>query len=62
VRQLLSDFKAKRRDHLQVFRRIKGMPVSVRYQAIYDDEGNYTGTVEFVQNLTDAVAAFTKRK
>ena len=62
VRQLLSDFKAKRRDHLQLFRRIKGMPVSVRYQAIYDDEGNYTGTVEFVQNLTDAVAAFTKRK
>ncbi|MFC2468757.1 MAG: DUF438 domain-containing protein, partial [Negativicutes bacterium] len=58
VEQLIADFKAKRRDHMDVYRYIKGKPVGVRYLAIYDETGEYQGIVELVQEFTAALAAF----
>lgn len=59
VEQLIADFKAKRRDHMDVYRYIKGKPVGVRYLAIYDETGEYQGIVELVQEFTAALAAFS---
>lgn len=59
VEQLIADFKAKRRDHMDVYRYIKGKPVGVRYLAIYDEKGEYQGIVELVQEFTAALAAFS---
>ena len=59
VRQMLADFKAKKRDHMVVWRRIMGKPVGVRYQAVYGEDGTYLGTVEFVQDFTEALAHFS---
>ena len=39
---------------------IAGKPVSVRYHAVYDRDGKYLGTVEFVQDCTDILAHFKK--
>lgn len=58
VRQMLADFKAKKRDHMVVWRRIMGKPVGVRYQAVYGEDGAYLGTVEFVQDFTEALTHF----
>ena len=58
VRQMLLDFKAKKRDHLEVWRRIMGRPIGVRYMAVYDEEGAYIGTVEFVQDFQKALDKF----
>ena len=55
---MLADFKARKRDHMVVWRRIMGKPVGVRYQAVYGEDGTYLGTVEFVQDFTEALAHF----
>ncbi|MDY3298365.1 PAS domain-containing protein, partial [Selenomonas sp.] len=60
VKNLLADFKAKRRDHMTIFRRIAGKPIGVRYHAVYDDDGTYLGAVEFVQDFTEALEHFQK--
>ena len=60
VKNLLADFKAKRRDHMTVWRRIAGRPIGVRYHAVYDDDGTYLGAVEFVQDFSEALAHFQK--
>ena len=62
VEQLIADFKAKRRDHMDVYRYIKGKPVGVRYLAIYDEKGEYQGIVELVQEFTAALAAFSPQE
>ncbi|MGP1471856.1 MAG: DUF438 domain-containing protein [Schwartzia sp. (in: firmicutes)] len=61
VEQLLSDFKAGRRDSMDVYRYIKGKPVGVRYLAVRDKGGAYLGTVELVQDFSDAVQAFGEK-
>lgn len=61
VRQMLLDFKAKKRDHMEVWRRIMGRPVGVRYLAVYDEDGEYMGTVEFVQDYQKALDHFAKQ-
>ncbi|WP_303105538.1 DUF438 domain-containing protein [uncultured Mitsuokella sp.] len=60
VRQMLLDFKAKKRDHMEVWRRIMGRPVGVRYLAVYDEQGEYMGTVEFVQDYQKALDHFAR--
>lgn len=60
VRQLIANFRAKKRDHMTVWRTIAGKPVSVRYHAVYDRDGKYLGTVEFVQDCTEILAHFKK--
>lgn len=62
VEQLVADFKAKRRDHMEVYRYIKGKPVGVRYLAVYDEAGEYAGTVEVVEDFERALAAFSGKQ
>ncbi len=59
VRAMLSDFKAKKRDCVEIFRKIKGKPTSVVYRAVYGEGGEYLGTVEFVQDFSDATKNFS---
>lgn len=58
VKHLLADFKAKKRDHMTIYRRIAGKPIGVRYHAVYDEKGTYLGAVEFVQDFSEALAHF----
>ena len=58
VNQLLEDFKAKKRSQMEVWRVIKDKPVGVKYLAVYGDDGEYMGTVEIVQDFTDAIKHF----
>ena len=58
VNQLLEDFKAKKRKQMEVWRIIKGKPVGVRYLAVYGDNGEYMGTLEIVQDFTEAIKHF----
>ena len=58
VKNLIEDFRAKRRDHMTVARRIKGKPVLVKYMGVYDENDAYIGTVEFVQDCSDILASF----
>lgn len=60
IEQLLTDFKNKKRTNLEVWKIIKGQPVSVGYYAVYDDEENYIGAVEFVQEYSKALQKFAK--
>ena len=58
LRQLLTDFKTGKRDNMEVWKKIKGKPVSVQYFAVRDGSGNYMGTVEVVQDFTKALTHF----
>lgn len=62
VRQMILDFKAKKRDRMEVWRRIMGRPIGVRYLAVYDDAGEYVGTVEFVQDFQKALDKFGRKQ
>lgn len=62
IEQLVADFKAKKRDHMEIYRYIKGKPVGVRYLAIYDENGEYTGTVELVEDFSKALETFGEKK
>ncbi|WP_314537497.1 DUF438 domain-containing protein, partial [uncultured Selenomonas sp.] len=54
VRNLIADFKAKKRTQMIVYRRIREQPIRVQYQAMYDAAGEYLGTVEFVTDHAEA--------
>ncbi len=58
IRQLLEDFRQKKRQDMTVWQRIGGRPVCVRYLAVYDANGDYIGTVETVQDFSEAAARF----
>ena len=60
IKNMLEDFKAKRRTHMDVARRIAGRPVLVRYAAVYDEAGEYLGTLEIVQDVSAALEKFAK--
>ena len=58
VRNLVADFKAKKRSSLEVARYIMGKPILVKYMAVYDDDGEYLGTLEVVQNCGHILEKF----
>ena len=58
IEQLVADFKAKKRDRMEIYRYIKGKPVGVRYLAVYDEDGEYTGAVELVEDFSEALKQF----
>ena len=58
VRAMLADFKAKKRNRVEVFRNIKGKPCGVVYQAVYNGD-EYIGTVEFVREFADVLKKFS---
>ncbi len=62
IEQLVADFKAKKRDRMEIYRYIKGKPVGVRYLAIYDENGEYTGAVELVEDFSTALENFGEKK
>lgn len=61
IKKMLEDFKAKKRDRMEVKRFIKGKPVFVQYIAVYDDFGEYVGTVEFVQDFAGSLEVFSEK-
>ena len=61
VENLLAEFKAKKRDSLEVARYIMGRPVLVKYMAVYDEQGEYMGTLEAVQDCGHILEKFTRR-
>ncbi|MBY9078682.1 DUF438 domain-containing protein [Paenibacillus sp. HN-1] len=51
VEKLLEDFKSGRKDAEDFWIQIKDKFVYIRYFAVRDEEGRYTGTLEFTQNI-----------
>ena len=62
VKNLVADFKAKKRSSLEVARYIMGKPVLVKYMAVYDEAGEYMGTLEAVQNCEHILEKFSRKK
>lgn len=60
VRNLIADFKAKKRVKFEVWRNIAGKPVGVKYLGVYDKNGEYLGTLEIVQDFQEALDHFAK--
>lgn len=58
IKDLIEDFKAKRRTNFEVCKFIMGKPISVNYLGVYDEKGKYIGAVEFVQNLESVLDSF----
>ncbi|SHL04948.1 hypothetical protein SAMN05216582_13620 [Selenomonas ruminantium] len=61
VRNLVADFKAKKRSSLEVARYIMGKPIMVKYMAVYDDGGEYIGTLEAVQDCSHILENFNRK-
>lgn len=53
VEQILDDFKSGKQDRAPFWIQMKGKFIHIEYFALRDDEGNYLGTLEVSQNLTD---------
>ncbi|MCR5756535.1 MAG: DUF438 domain-containing protein [Selenomonas sp.] len=62
VRNLVADFKAKKRSSLEVARYIMGKPIMVKYMAVYDEQGEYMGTLEAVQDCAHILEKFAKKR
>ena len=52
VKSLLDDFKSKKRDRLVICKDIKGKKILVKYLAVYDEAGDYLGTLETVEDIS----------
>lgn len=61
VENLIAEFKAKKRTSLEVARYIMGKPVLVKYMAVYDETGEYMGTLEAVQNCEHILEKFARQ-
>lgn len=53
VNQLLSDFKAGKRDSAEFWIDLRGRKVHIRYFAVRNKAGKYLGTLEVTQDITD---------
>ena len=51
VRQIIDDFRNKRRDEVSVWMEKGGRTMLVKYMAVRDRTGRYIGTVELVQDM-----------
>ena len=60
VHQILESFKAGTQDEVSVWMEKRGRIVLVRYVALRDEQGNYIGTAEFVQDMEMAREYFSK--
>ena len=58
IEKLFEDFKAKKRRSMEVWKYVKGKPVAVKYLAVYDDTDEYIGTVELVEDFSEALKHF----
>jgi len=53
VNELLSDFKAGRRDSAEFWIDLKGRKIYIRYFAVRNKAGKYLGTLEVTQDITE---------
>jgi len=53
VEEILKDFKAGTQSHAPFWINLKGRFIHIEYFALRDEEGNYLGTLEVSQDLTD---------
>jgi PAS domain S-box-containing protein len=53
VNQILSDFKAGKRDSAEFWINLKEKKVYIRYFAVRDKAGGYLGTLEATQDITE---------
>ncbi len=53
VQKILDDFKAKRRDSADFWIESNGMFLYIRYFPVYDENGEYFGTLEVTQDVTE---------
>lgn len=60
VRAIIDDFRSHRRDEVPVWMEKGGRTMLVRYIAVRDTEGNYVGTLEYVQDMEFAKEHFLK--
>lgn len=58
VRGIIDDFRAGRRDSVDVWMNKNDKPVLVRYMAVYSDDNEFQGTMEIVQNMEFAEKHF----
>ena len=62
VEKMMADFKSKKRTSVKQIQMIGGKPIAVDYIALYDDEGEYIGTVELVEDFSRAFEYFKNLK
>lgn len=60
VRGIITDFKAGKKDYIQVWMQKKDIPMLVSYYAVRSVNNEYIGTMEIVQNMDLAKQHFTK--
>ena len=58
IEKLFEDFKAKKRRRMEVWKYVKGKPVAVKYLGVYDKNDEYIGTVEFVEDFSEALKQY----
>ncbi|MGC8874658.1 MAG: DUF438 domain-containing protein [Chloroflexia bacterium] len=51
VQQILDDFRAGRRDHAEFWIRMRGRFIYIVYYAVRDENGEYQGTLEVIQDI-----------
>ncbi len=60
IEKLFEDFKTKKRRSMEVWKYVQGKPISIKYLAVYDDSDEYIGTVELVEDHSEALKRFSK--
>ncbi|RLG41382.1 MAG: hypothetical protein DRN78_04320 [Thermoproteota archaeon] len=53
IKRIVEDFKSGKRDVAEFWIDMGGRKVHIRYSPVRDDQGNYMGTVEVVQDITN---------
>ena len=53
VENILHAFKKKEKDEAEFWINMGGKTIHIRYYPMFDDEGNYRGTIEVTQDITD---------
>lgn len=61
VEAMLGDFKTKCNDKMEMWIDKPDNPAKVIYHAVYDDKGEYIGTLEMVQSFKDAKEHFASK-
>ncbi len=62
VQRILDDFRAGRRDVAEFWIQMQGRFIHIRYFALRDEHGEYQGTLEVVQDVTDIRALEGERR
>ena len=60
VRSIIEDLRSGKRNQVSMWVEKCGHPMYVNYMAVRDDEGNYVGTVEVVQDMEFARKHFQR--